>query len=349
MTLHLICKIKFKMDNIQSASSSIALEQPVGKKLTRGLKLALLAAVAIILAVLFWQGITAAGNPDPTRAHIGRFAAIMDIAVLVFREGLECVLVLSAITASLVGIRAQYKKPIAWGAGIGAVATLATWFIAVGILSSLLNSVSALSLQAWTGLLAIIVLLIVMNWFFHRVYWGGWISMHNRKKKQLLSEADNPNTRSKLIWGFVLLGFASFYRQGFEVVLFLQTYNLQLGGEPVFWGSVLGLFFAGLIAWLTFVGHRRLPYRKMLVLTGALLCVVLMVMVGEQVQEMQQAGWIGTTNIPILVKIIPDWMGVWFSVFPNFETFLGQGIALLLVLGSYFWTKRKVFLKARSQ
>jgi hypothetical protein len=28
-------------------------------------------------------------------------------------------------------------------------------------------------------------------------------------------------------------------------------------------------------------------------------------------------------------------MGTWFSLFPNWETFAGQAIALLLVLGSY--------------
>jgi high-affinity iron transporter len=40
-----------------------------------------------------------------------------------------------------------------------------------------------LQLQAATGLAALIVLMIVLNWFFHRVYWTGWISSHNRTCK----------------------------------------------------------------------------------------------------------------------------------------------------------------------
>lgn len=48
---------------------------------------------------------------------------------------------------------------------------------------------------------------------------------------------------------------------------------------------------------------------------------------------MQLAGWIGTT--PVSGLSIPGWMGTWFSLFPNWETFIGQAIALLLVLGSY--------------
>ena len=53
----------------------------------------------------------------------------------------------------------------------------------------------------------------------------------------------------------------------------------------------------GMVAVLTFVLQQRLPYRKMLITTGILLGVVLLVMVGEQAQEMQLANWISTTPI----------------------------------------------------
>jgi len=74
----------------------------------------------------------------------------------------------------------------------------------------------------------------------------------------------------------------------------------------------------------------------MLVLTGFLLGIVLLVMVGEQAQEMQLAGWISTTSIPWLQNKIPDWAGLWFSVFPTVQTLVAQGIALVLVVGSYY-------------
>jgi high-affinity iron transporter len=133
-----------------------------------------------------------------------------------------------------------------------------------------------------------------------------------------------------------LLGFASLYREGFEVVLFLQTYYLQMGGRIVFFGAMLGLFFTGIVAALTFIAHRKLPYRKMLVLTGILLGGVLLIMVGEQGQEMQLAGWIHTTNIPWLQNKIPNWAGLWFSIFPTVQTLAMQGIALAVVVGSYY-------------
>ena len=151
------------------------------------------------------------------------------------------------------------------------------------IMSALADSVPALHLQAATGLLAVVVLLVIMNWFFHKIYWGGWIRAHNRRRKSLLANAGTAEISLRaLIWGLLLLGFTSLYREGFEVVLFLQTYNLQLGGGVVLKGALLGLFLSGIVAVLTFVLQKRLPYRKMLISTGILLGVVLLVMVGEE-------------------------------------------------------------------
>ena len=138
-----------------------------------------------------------------------------------------------------------------------------------------------------------------------------------------------------------LLGFASLYREGFEVVLFLQSYYLKLGWRIVMAGAVLGLILSGLVAVLTFIAHRRLPYRKMLVFTGVMLGIVLLVMVGEQAQEMQLAHWIPTTPIPRLTDKMPAWMGLWFSVFPTVQTLFAQAAAALLVIGSYFMARRR--------
>ncbi len=302
-----------------------------------GLRLLLLVGALLVAGVLIWQGVTARGNPDPTGPHLSPTVALLDIGVLVFREGLECILVLSAVTASLVGSQKAYRRPVAVGAGIGFVVTLVTWVIAVATVNDLSSSVSALNLQAATGLLAVIVLLVVMNWFFHKVYWGGWISMHNKTKKKLLRRANRAEiSQARLLRGLCLLGFASLYREGFEVVLFLQSYYLRLGGELVLEGALLGLVFTGIVAVLTFVAHQQLPYRRMLVLTGIMLGFVLLVMVGEQAQEMQLAHWIPATPIRPLVNVVPAWMGVWFSVFPTVETILAQLIAAALVLGFYF-------------
>ena len=274
----------------------------------------------LVIGLLIWQALASAGNPNPLAPGSGSLAQILDIGVLVFREGLECILVLSAITASMVKSEESYRRPIAAGAGVAFLATLVTWFVAVGIVDDLTKSINALYIQAATGLLAIFVLLVVMNWFFHKVYWTGWISLHNKRKHALIKGAAEENTsRRQLLWGMALLGFTSFYREGVEVVLFLQSYRLKLGGEPVFDGVLLGLLFTGIVAALTFVAHQKLPYKKMLVLTGIMLGAVLLVMVGEQAQEMQLAHWLPTTQIPWLADVIPPGWDCGSRYFPQFR------------------------------
>ena len=305
-------------------------------------RILLLLAALVVLGLMTWQGLTSGGSPDPTRANTSRSVAVLDISILVFREGLECILVLAAITASMTGPRSHCRRPVAWGAALAFLATLVTWMIAIRIMSALSDNVSALHLQAATGLLAVIVLLVIMNWFFHKIYWGGWIRAHNRRRKTLLTSdaAAGSAPQAKLIWGLILLGFTSLYREGFEVVLFLQTYHLRLGGSVVLQGALLGLTCAGFVAILTFVMQQRLPYRKMLITTGILLGGVLLVMVGEQAQEMQLANWIATTPVPWLQGVIPDWAGLWFAVFPTYQTLIAQLIAAVIVIGSYYAARR---------
>jgi len=305
-------------------------------------RILLLLAALVVLGLMTWQGLTTGGSPDPTRANTSRSVAVLDISILVFREGLECILVLAAITASMTGPRSHCRRPVAWGAALAFLATLVTWMIAIRIMSALSDNVSALHLQAATGLLAVIVLLVIMNWFFHKIYWGGWIRAHNRRRKTLLTSdaAAGSASQVKLVWGLILLGFTSLYREGFEVVLFLQTYHLRLGGSVVLQGALLGLACSGFVAILTFVMQQRLPYRKMLITTGILLGGVLLVMVGEQAQEMQLANWIATTPVPWLEGVIPDWAGLWFAVFPTYQTLIAQLIAAIIVIGSYYAARR---------
>ncbi|HCI82142.1 MAG TPA: iron permease [Ktedonobacter sp.] len=315
----------------------------------KALRAVLVLAGLIIVGVLVWQGIVVSGNPNPTAPHLDHNAVIVNTGILVFREGLEAILVLSALTASLVKANQSYRKPIATGSGFGFLATIATWFIMIAILSAV--SAPALDIQAGTGLLAIVVLLVIMNWFFHKIYWTGWISLHNKRRRELMKNADEHASRTT--FGLAMLGFSAMYREGFEVVLFLQSLRLQVGSTIVLEGVAIGLFFTAIVGALTFMTHHKLPYKRMLVLTGVMLGAVLVVMVGESIQEMQLAHWITTTpvNLPI-----PAWMGVWFAVFPNIESLVAQAFAAVFVIGSYFlaqyvrvWRPRRLAQQASEQ
>jgi high-affinity iron transporter len=289
--------------------------------------------VGLGAGLLAWSAVGASGgvaDPTASTSHLSHGAVILDSGLLVFREGLETILVLAAVTASMLGANAVYRKPVAGGAGGGFLATLLTWFAAIWVIGQLGGG--GLAIQAATGLMAVLVLLVVMNWFFHRVYWTGWIASHHRRRRRLLDRAGVDPMRATIA-GLILLGFTSVYREGFEVVLFLQNLRLAYGATVVLEGAGLGLALTLGIGGLTFLAHHRLHYKRMLVVTGVLLGIVLIVMVGESVQEMQLAGWLPTTTLPLA---IPGWVGLWFAIFPTAQGLAAQTLAGALVVGSYF-------------
>ena len=102
-------------------------------------------------------------------------------AIIVFREGLEAVLILAALMGSMRGDQRSQRRPMWVGVGLAVAATAITWAIAQTVLSSL-NRYGE-KLEAVVSLVAIAVLLLILNWFFHRVYWTGHLShLHGRKR-----------------------------------------------------------------------------------------------------------------------------------------------------------------------
>ena len=264
---------------------------------------------------------------------------VTNSAVIVFREGLEAVLILAALMASMVGPQRRYRRPLMIGVGFALLASVATWVIAQTLLTSL--AVYGEKLEAIVSLVAIAVLLLILNWFYHRVYWQENLQTLHRRKKRILAGAGFSLVAAQIA-GLVMLGFTSVYREGFETVLFLQALTLEAGAWTVLQGVALG--FAGVLAVFVLVValERRLPHKKMLVATGILITWVLVVMVGTTVQTLQKVGWLGVT--PIEGLELPYWAGLWLGVYPTWQGVIAQFAAAAFVLGSYAAAER---LRAR--
>ena len=95
---------------------------------------------------------------------------------------------------------------------------------------------------------------------------------------------------------------------------------------------------------MIFILQYRLPFKKMLVFTGIMLGAVLVVMVGESVQEMQQASWLPTHGLGFSM---PEWLNTWFAIYPSWESLLSQFGAGALVVGSYVIARRSRGVKAK--
>src|SRR3954447_4862063 len=278
-----------------------------------------LSGLAALAALVYLMATASTGPVDPTEvSHPQSHATVVfNSSMIVFREGLEAVLIFAAVTASFLGANRSRRRPVVAGAAIAFGATVVSWFV----VQAVLDAASALGprLEAITGFIAIVVLLVVLNWFVHRVYWSEWIGRHHRPRRVLL-------TRGGLgaAAGLVALGFTSVYREGFETVLFLQNLELRAGTSTVLEGVGLGAAATALVGVATFWLHRKLPYRRMLVLTGVLVGAVLVVMIGGTALTFQDLGWLPQHSLPLG---LPGWLGAWFEVYPYWETVGAQVLA----------------------
>ncbi len=262
--------------------------------------------------------------------HVSRTTIVVNGAIIVFREGLEAILILAAISASFVGAKRHLRRPVLIGAFAGLGATLLTWLVAQVMLHMLGDG--GLELQAVTGLIAIGVLLLVTNWFFHRVYWSEWIARFNRRRRAL-ERWEGLGFLSGQMLGLVLLGLSSVYREGLETVLFLQALQTSAGTGATALGAGIGLGATLIVGTVTFKLQRKLPFKRMLILTGVLIALVLAVMVGTTVHNLQGIGWLPTT--PTAFAVPMAW-STWLGVFPTWEGIFAQAGSLVFVLGSYF-------------
>jgi high-affinity iron transporter len=267
---------------------------------------------------------------DESRSYLGSAnaapgAIVGNAAIIVLREGLEAVVILAALIASMVGASAHLRKPMLYGSFLALGASVLTWMLAQGVLSSLAHFGERL--EAVVSLIAIGVLLLITNWFFHKTYWKDWLAGFHQQKRRLVS------AETGQFIGLLLLGFTSVYREGFETVLFLQVLTLEAGPLVVLEGVAIGLAAVLLVGLITFRLNVHLPYKRMLVVTGVLIGVVLVTMVGNTVHVMQAVGWLPIS--PLSGVTPPHWMSVWFGFYPTWQGILGQIGAAVFVIGSY--------------
>ena len=254
-------------------------------------------------------------------------AIITNAAIIVFREGLEAVVIIAALTASFVGVMSHYRRYVGLGALAAFLATIVTGVIMQQLLSSFARFGERL--EAVVSLVAIGVILLITNWFFHKAYWTDHMKSQHEKKSGVMKE-----TEAGQVLGLIMLGFSSIYREGFETALFLQALLLDAGASIVVQGILLGLVGVAAAGVVTFVLQRKLPYMKMFVATAFLIGLVLITMVGNTVHVMQKVGWM--TLHPVQGLDIPYWMGLWFGLFPTWEGIGGQVAAAVFVIGSYY-------------
>jgi high-affinity iron transporter len=269
------------------------------------------------------------------KSGISPTAAAMSAISIVIREGLEGILVIVAILAGLRGPENARRRKLIWtGILASAFVTAMTWVLSQTLITSL--RAYGETIAAVTGILAIAVLLVITNWLFHQIYWRQWVST----LKHQAVEGEN-------VWQLMTVGFLIGYREGFEVVLFLQSLILDAGGQTVGIGVAIGCAGLLILGVAALKIGLKLPYFKILLVTALLIGLVLITFVGGTVRAAQTIGWLPVHRLTD--GSWPAWMGNWFGFHNTVESVLGQVATMVLVLGTWRVARWQAKRKAASR
>ncbi|HVE16887.1 MAG TPA: FTR1 family protein, partial [Chthoniobacterales bacterium] len=242
------------------------------------------------------------------------------------------VVILAALLAGLRGVEnARSRRQVGLGAWAAIAVSAITFILARTVIQSL--SRYGETLEAVISILAVIILLIVTNWVFHKFYWTGW----NARLRELKDKAATQRGQQWESLAMCGVGFLTIYREGFETTLFMQSLILEGGFTASLIGLFAGLAVIGMAGWAIFTWGMKLPYRKLLVWTGVLVVTILATFLGSTVRLFQTIGWMPIH--PIRGLEIPTWMGTWLGIYPSWEGLVIPLLGFAYVGGAWLFVR----------
>ncbi|HSM34930.1 MAG TPA: FTR1 family protein [Longimicrobiales bacterium] len=262
----------------------------------------------------------------------GKAFAAFNAFAIIFREGLEAVLLVAAILAYLQasGADPRHRRHVMYGVLAAIAASLGTWALARTLIP--IGGAQRELIEGVTALLAVGVLVYVSHWLFHKTYVQDWMAYLKRKVGGAVSAGS--------ALAMVMLAFAAVYREGFETVLFYQALGNEAGGGAVVAGFVPGALLIVGIAWAIIRLGLRLPMKTVFGLTNAVLLYLAFVFLGKGMYSLQEAGVFAPT--PLWDLPSNRGLELLFGYHPMAETLLPQAAFLTLLAGTWIWYRQRL-------
>jgi high-affinity iron transporter len=253
---------------------------------------------------------------------------VLQSFLILFREGVEAMLVVAALIAYLK--RSGYADKVAiiyhgviWAlvASVGAAWALNSMVAASGA--------NREAMEGITMLIAAAVLVYVSYWLTAKKDADRW----NAFIKDKIDSSVGKNN-------FLALGFVAFlavFREGAETILFYQALIGGSAGQmnAIWTGIAIALVVLAIVYSLIRLASIRLPLGLFFGTTAFFLFGMAFVFTGQGILELQVSGLIHTTKLE-------GWpMISWLGIFPTVESISGQAAVVALIPVGWIWLKFK--------
>ena len=267
------------------------------------------------------------------------FQAFWASFLIIFREGLEAILVIGAIVAFLLKTGHRERLRSIW---IGVGWALAASAVTAVVLKTLLSAMPATRevIEGVTMLIAVAVLFSVSYWLISKVEAAKWQQFIQEKVTKALDQGGGR--------ALAFVAFLAVYREGAETALFYQALFNE-GTRvimPISLGMIVGAAVLAVIFTLFYRFGVRIPLRYLFSSTSVLLYYMAFVFMGKGIRELQEGNAVSITILPGFPHV--ELLGL----YPTLESLLAQlvlAVLFVVALIKTFWPKRAVTLPTMPQ
>lgn len=244
------------------------------------------------------------------------FLALGFAFIILFREGLEGVLVVATILGYLEASRNRaYRRPILQGVGAGILFSVGVFLILSLLIR--LAPVQRELIEAVTLIAAVAVLFYVSFWLVSRLDQRRWMEFMRARVSTAVATGSGV-----ALFG---VGFTAVFREGLETTLFFQALlSFARGLEAwILAGTLAALVALSASAYAILRAGRRLPVKTFLTVAVILLMTMSVAFTGNAVRALQGSAVLSVTGIdgaprfPIFLAELTGW-------FPTVETVVAQ-------------------------
>ncbi|GAB2662391.1 FTR1 family iron permease [Vibrio panuliri] len=256
-----------------------------------------------------------------SEGSLGWWAMLIASFTIIFREGLEALLIVAAITAYLIKNDASNKLHVVKNSVVvGLIASAITAVLFQWLFEN--SGASRELLEGFTMLIAVAILFSMSYWLLSKVEAAQW--------KRYLENKLAASITTGSLFGLWLASFLAVYREGAETVLFYFALAADANTQTMtalIAGFALGVLVLTVIFFVMRYSVVKLPLKPFFIFTGAFMYLMAFVFAGKGVLELIE----GKLFQPTLIANAPEFAPL--GIYPYLETIVPQ---LALVVAAVF-------------
>ncbi|MFP7279035.1 FTR1 family protein [Exiguobacterium indicum] len=243
----------------------------------------------------------------------------VDAMLVMLREGLEALLIVSALVAFARKSRSKQEGKVWAGAGLGLIASGLLALILQTVFQASFAATGREQIEGYTGIVAVVVMLFVGYW------------LHSKsavaKRKHFLSTLSTTS--------LFFVSFLTIFREGAETLLFYIGMAPAMTKTALLSGIGLAIVIIGLVSYAVIQIGVRLPIHRLFQVASWLIYLMAFKILGTSLHALQL-----TNTLPIH-PINGLGTAGWIGFYPTLETLLPQIVLMILIALFTIWQKRR--------